>query len=188
MRDLSLHLLDIIQNSITADAHKITVIISADSQKGVLTLKISDNGRGMDAELLKQVSDPFMTTRTTRKVGLGISLFKLSTERADGMFSIASERNKGTDIKAALKISHIDRLPLGDISETITGVIVSKPEITLELILESHKKIFRFCTAEVKEKLGDVSITEFEVITWIREYIDEGVKITFGGILDEIHS
>jgi len=188
MRDLSLHLLDIIQNSISAGADKITVSVYADDDADTLTVMIEDNGSGMDEKLLKQVTDPFITTRSTRKVGLGIPLLKASAQRASGDLTISSVKGEGTTLSAVFKISSIDRLPLGDVAETMVDVITAEPEITFRLKLKSKKDEFIFDSSEVKQKLGDVPITQHEVITWIKEYIDEGVKAIFGGVLNEIDS
>lgn len=188
MRDISLHLMDIIQNSVSAKASKIKVTITALFSKDNLIVEISDNGIGMDEEFLQKVTDPFVTTRTTRKIGLGVPLIKASAERADGNFQINSVKAQGTELKAEFKITHIDRLPLGDIAETFSSLILADPQIDYNLILKSDEQSFEFSSAEVKEKLGTVPITQYDVIAWIKEYIDEGIKITFGGVLDEIIS
>ncbi|MCX7708495.1 MAG: ATP-binding protein [Clostridia bacterium] len=188
MRDLSLHLMDILQNSITAKASKIEVKISADQVSDDIIFTVSDNGTGMDEDFLKQVTSPFTTTRTTRKIGLGVPLFKEAAELAGGTFEIYSAKNQGTTVKATFKISHLDRLPLGDITETMVGVILSKPETQWVLQLSNKKDEFSFDSYEVIDKLGGVPITEYEVITWVKEYIDEGIKFIFGGVLHEIIS
>lgn len=189
MRDLSLHLMDILQNSVAAKAGKITIGISTDTGNDELKITVKDNGIGMDRELLERVKDPFATSRTTRKVGLGIPLMQASAQRAAGELSIESVKGCGTTLTATFKISHIDRLPLGDVGETITGAILSDPGIVFELTLTHDcKETFNFSTEEVKSKLGEVPVTDFEVITWIKEYIDDGIKLTFGGVLNEIIS
>jgi hypothetical protein len=186
MRDLSLHLMDILQNSISAKSTCITVMIRTHLQDDILTVRIEDNGAGMDKELLKQVTDPFITTRTTRRIGLGIPLFKESAERAGGSLSLDSLKGKGTVLEASFRISHIDRLPLGDMADTIAGVLIAEQDVDIELVLNSDKKNFVFNSREIREKLGEVPIHHSEVIAWIREYINEGVNITFGGVLNEI--
>jgi len=188
MRDLSLHLLDIAQNSITAGASKIGVSICADKERDLLELEITDNGIGMDECFLKEVVNPFVTTRDTRQIGLGIPLLEASAIRASGELRITSEKFVGTTVSANFKISHIDRLPLGDIAQTLTALITARPEIEFELILTNKKESFNFNSPEVKKRLGEVPITEPQVLTWICEYINEGVKTIFGGVLDEILS
>jgi len=180
--------MDIIQNSITAGADEITVSVYGDLDNDLLTIAVQDNGSGMDEDMLKNVADPFSTTRTTRKVGLGIPLLKASATMAEGDVKIASEKGKGTSITATFKSSHIDRLPLGDIAETMANVIMAKPDIRWKLILKAGKNEFLLDTYELKEKLGEVPITHFDVITWIKEYIGDGVKKIFGGVLYEVGS
>jgi hypothetical protein len=188
MRDLSLHLMDIIQNSISARAQKVDVVINAYKTNDELLVRVSDNGIGMDEEFLNQVINPFVTTRTTRRVGLGISLFKASVERAEGKFIINSIKGKGTEIEATFRISHIDRLPLGKVSDTIVSLILANPQIDFKLIFSNGDGQFEFNTLDIKKILGAVPINEFEALEWIRSFIDEGVKRIFGGVLNEITS
>ncbi len=188
MRDLSLHILDIIQNSITAGATVITVYICQIPEKGMLNLEISDNGAGMEENFLKRVEDPFTTSRTTRKTGLGIPLLKESAMKCEGQFSINSKKDIGTKVFAAFSIGHIDRLPVGDIGETMLAVIASDPDIRFILHLESTKGEFKLDTDEIKTALGGVRITEAAVLNWLKEYIGDGIKNIFGGVLNEINS
>ncbi len=188
MKDLSLHIMDIVQNSVSARAKRIETAIAADVKNDCLKITVSDNGAGMDADLLSRVTSPFATTRTTRKVGLGLPLFKESSEMAGGEFRISSVKNEGTQVSASFKISHIDRLPLGDVAETMAGVIMAYPQIQWVLVLSNDSEEFRLDTDEVKGQLGEVPITEYEVITWIKGYIDEGIRFIFGGVLNEVVS
>lgn len=185
MKDLSLHLLDIIMNSIAARAVNIDVKIFADKKEDKLEFIVEDNGIGMDRELLSRVMDPFATTRTTRKVGIGIPLLKASAEMSSGELIIDSVKGKGTILRASFKISHIDRPPLGDIADTITSLVAAEPGVEFRLVLISDNGSFEFDTLEIKKKLDGIPINEFEVIAWIREFIEEGVKSIFGGVLDE---
>lgn len=188
MRDLSLHLLDIIQNSITAQAKKIVITIAADQDKDKLTISIRDNGVGMDRDMLDRIRDPFVTSRTTRKVGLGIPMLEASARLASGTLDIQSEKGVGTIITATFQTTHIDRLPIGDVADTITTAILTDPAVALDLVLESACGTFTFQTEEVWEKLNGVPITDFAVMDWIREYVNEGIKNIFGGVLNEVHS
>lgn len=188
MKDLSLHMLDLVQNSISAGSMLTTVGIRADRDRGMLEISVEDNGMGMDRELLQRVTDPFATTRTTRRVGLGIPLMKASAERAGGGLKITSEKGMGTRVDAWFKIGNIDRPPLGDIAGTMTDIIVSEPFREFELALENGSGTFRFDSEEIKKRLGEVPITEYAVTTWIKEYLNEGIKVIFGGVLDEIDS
>ncbi len=184
MEEISLHLLDIIQNSIRAEARNITVTLEAIGDELILT--ICDDGTGMDEEFLKNVMDPFVTTRTTRKIGLGISLLKYSSEISGGEFHIHSKKGVGTKVIAKFKISHIDRIPLGDFSKTMVNLIMSYESVEFKVIFESSLNHFEFNTKETKGILQGVSISCIEVLEWIEEYLNEGIQNTFSGILNEI--
>ncbi|CDG35017.1 histidine kinase [Acetivibrio thermocellus BC1] len=186
MRDLSLHLMDIVQNSIDAKASKISILICADKKSDLLEIEVKDNGIGMDSDFLKEVVNPFTTTRDTRRVGLGIPLLKASAKRASGELEITSEKLVGTTVKASFKISHIDRLPLGNLAQTMESLIVARPDIEYDLTLDNKKERFIFNSFEIKRRIGEVPLTHFEVLKWIGEYVNDGVKTIFGGILDEI--
>lgn len=186
MRDISLHLIDIVQNSISAGANNISVILEADKSKDELAIQVEDNGKGINRDLLDKVTDPFVTTRTTRKVGLGIPLLKASANRADGGLNIESVEGKGTVLRATFKISHVDRPPLGDLAETVVSLISGSPEIRFNIELKNSTESFKLDTLEIKQKLGDVPITNFEVLVWIKDYVNEGIKSIFGGVLDEV--
>lgn len=186
MRDISLHLMDIMQNSIRAQATEINVMLIADREKDELTVEIRDNGIGMDESLLNQVRDPFVTTRTTRKVGLGIPMLEASAERAGGKLDIKSQKSKGTTVVATFKISHIDRLPLGNIAETIMNIIAANKEIDISLHLSNKQEEFNFSISEIKKYLDGVPIDNIDVLIWIKDYINDGVKTIFGGVLNEV--
>lgn len=188
MRDLSLHILDIVQNSIKANATVITVHIGEKAENKHLVLEIDDNGVGMDNDFLTKVEDPFTTSRTTRKIGLGIPLLKESSLKCEGKFNIYSERNIGTKVFATFSINHIDRLPIGDISDTMIAIISANPNIRFILILDSVKGEFKLDTDEINKTLNGVNINEFAVLQWLKEYIDEGIKNIFGGVLNEVDS
>ncbi len=187
MRDISLHVMDIMQNSVRAGATKIGLSISADVSKDMLYVTISDNGCGMSEDFIQKVISPFTTTRTTRSIGLGIPMFKLSGEICGGCFSIKSKEGVGTEITAGYGISNIDRIPLGDIGDTVTGTILSHPDLEYEVTLSGGNEYFKFNSKEIERQLDGVSITEFEVINWVKEYINEGVEAAFKGILVEIN-
>jgi len=188
MRDLSLHILDIVQNSIQANASAVTVHLGENSEIKRLVLEIVDNGVGMDNDFLIKVEDPFITSRTTRKIGLGIPLLKESALKCEGKFDIYSKKNIGTKVFAAFSINHIDRLPIGDISDTMITIISANPDIRFILLLDSVKGEFKLDTEEINLTLNGVNINEFAVLQWLKEYIDEGVKNIFGGVLNEVDS
>lgn len=186
MKDLSLHIMDIVQNSIVAGADHITFVLKVVGQPYRLICEIIDNGRGMDADFLKKVTDPFKTTRTTREVGLGLPLLKLSAEMTGGNLVILSEPMKGTTVTADFHVDHIDRIPLGDISETVTLLIKAHPEITWTIQFVSFKSDFSLDTDEIKQQLGDVPINHYDVLEWIQNTLIEGIRAVFGGVLDEV--
>ncbi len=129
MEDLSLHILDVVENSIVAGASKIEIKITEDQSADLLLIEIKDDGRGMNKEILDKVLDPFYTTRTTRKVGMGLSLLAQAAEESNGNFEIDSKVGEGTEIKASFQYSHIDRKPIGDLKSTFIILITSYPEV-----------------------------------------------------------
>ncbi len=137
MEDLSLHILDIVENSIRAKASRIEIKVIEDSGKDLLTIEIKDNGEGMDEETVKKVIDPFFTTKSTRKVGLGLPMLRQTARESGGDVEIESKVGRGTRVKATLGYSHIDRKPLGNMGKTLTTLIVGNPEV--DLIYE-HKR------------------------------------------------
>lgn len=176
MRELSLHILDIAQNSIVAEADEIRIAIIEDSETDRLAICIKDDGKGMDAETLRKVVDPFYTTRTTRKVGLGIPMFKQAAEQCDGSFSITSDLGVGTKIIAEFKHSHIDRMPLGNMSDTLITIINSSDKIDLNYTHEVNNEKFTLCTRDIKKTLGELPITNLDVLIWLRDYIKENLE------------
>lgn len=180
MRELSLHILDIAQNSIKAEAECLRIVVIEDLESDKLTIKIKDDGTGMDSETVSRVIDPFYTTRTTRKVGLGIPLFKTSAEQCDGYFDIKSHLGGGTEIIAVFKHSHIDRVPLGNMPDTIVTIINACDHIDLVYTHTYNGLTFTLNTREIKKLLDGVPISNLDVIKWLREYITEGLNEIMG--------
>lgn len=185
MQDISLHLLDILENSIRAQALNVWIDIKVDEIKNLLIIIVKDDGFGMDADTLKAAQDPFYTSKKERKkkVGLGIPLFKENAERCDGSFKIESTLGKGTKITAVFAADHIDRMPLGSIADTILTTILGHENIDLHLNLEKHKLDdsclnFKFSTLLVKKELGDIPLTYPDVITFLNAMLIEGLKNT----------
>jgi hypothetical protein len=181
MREIALHLLDIAENSVAAESKNISMHVQEDRAKDRLTVSVIDDGRGMDAETAQQVQDPFYTTRTTRTVGLGIPLLKLAAEQADGTFSLQSEPGNGTWVEAEFRHSHIDRMPLGDLPTTFLTLLISHPRIDwtfLYRVTDTNKasREFLFESAELKRELGDISLTEPEILTFLRGVFVEGIE------------
>ena len=176
MRDLSMHVLDIAQNSIKAGASLVTVAFEVDDRQ-VLTFSVRDDGCGMTSEFLSRVTDPFTTTRTTRKVGLGIPMLKQSAEMAGGDFGIESAVGRGTFIHASFDLSNIDCIPMGDICDSLITLIVLNPEAP-DFVFRANAPGCEalFDTRQVREALGGVSLNEPEVAAWIKESIYEEFK------------
>lgn len=171
MEDLSLHILDIAENSITAGADRIGITIREDVSSNLLAIEISDNGRGMDKEMFEHACDPFYTTRTTRKVGLGIPLLAQAAKECMGDIKISTEKGKGSTIKATFQHNHIDRKPLGDIGKTMMVLIVSNPDIDFRFEHSRDDDTYVLDTAEIKKELDGVPINTPEVIKIIKDSI-----------------
>ena len=169
MEELSLHILDIAENSVAAGADTVEIRITEDIKKDLLSLEIIDNGRGMDEETVEKALDPFYTTKTVRRFGLGIPLLSESAKAANGQFSIASKKGEGTKIRADFQHSHIDRQPLGDIRQTIITLVMGSPEINLVYVHTKNSHTYRFDSEKVKTELGDTPINSLEGIKKIRE-------------------
>ena len=175
MKELSLHILDIAKNSVKAKASLIEVIINEDEEKNLLSIGINDNGSGMTEEFLQRVRDPFSTTRTTRKVGMGIPLFEAASVQCGGKLDITSEVGVGTKVLATFQYDHIDRAPLGDMTGTIKTLIWGSPEIDFLYRHEKNGQEFILDTRELKNVLGGVPLDTPDVLEWIEGYIKEGL-------------
>lgn len=174
MRDLSMHITDIVQNSVRAKASLIQLRI--EETVDYLLMTFSDDGTGMDAETVQKVSDPFYTSRTTRKVGMGIPLFKQNAELTEGSVHIESELGKGTVLKAVFGLRHIDRPPMGDLPSTVAMLITGNPGVELVFSYIKGDDEFVLDSREVKEVLGDVDIRLPKVTSFLKEMIEENLK------------
>ena len=154
MEDLSLHILDIVENSIEAKASNIIIKVNEDMKKNLLTIEIKDNGEGMDKETIKKVLNPFYTTRTPRRVGLGLSLLAQATKESGGNIKIKSIIGKGTSVKAVFQYNNVDRKPLGDIEKTLTTLIVGNPEINFIYEHRRGDMKFKLDTKKARESIG----------------------------------
>ena len=176
MKELSLNILDVAKNSVSAGAENITISLVTD-EKGILTLTIKDDGCGMSEEFAKNVTDPFYTTRTTRKVGLGLPLLKLAAEQTGGTLSLESstdEHSHGTCVRAVFDTNSIDFMPVGDIVSTVCILIAGSPEIDFRFSDVSPTHSVSLNTTELREVLGaDISLAEPEIQMWITEYLKE---------------
>lgn len=181
MRELSLNVMDVAQNSVRAEATLVRISVTESDNDDRLTIEIADNGCGMTEEQVQQVIDPFFTTRTTRKVGLGVPLFKLSAEQTGGSFDIQSEKGVGTTTTASYVKSHVDMTPLGDINSTVKILIQCNPEIDFVYTCATDNGSFSLDTRELREVLGDVSLDTPDVLEWIADYLEENTKSIYGG-------
>lgn len=182
MRDLSLHLLDLAQNSIKAGASLVTIRMTVD-ENGWLTFTLMDDGCGMSPELLARVTSPFATTRTTRKVGLGIPMMMENAQRAGGDLTIQSQVGQGTTLTVTYDTRNIDSLPMGDLAGTILSLILVNPDRP-DFLFEgkSPKGEGSFDTREVRAVLAGVPLNEPDVTAWMKEALEETINPIFGGV------
>jgi Histidine kinase-, DNA gyrase B-, and HSP90-like ATPase len=179
MREISLHLLDLAENSVSAGAQAITISVWEDLVADRLTARIEDNGRGMDEETVRRVSDPFFTSRTTRKVGLGIPLLQEAAQAAHGRLEIRSKPCTGTQVEVSFQHSHIDRMPLGNLATVFLELTVGHPEIhwifRYSACTPANQETFEFNDEPVKEILADLPLSHPDVIAYLRETLEEGL-------------
>ncbi len=169
MEDLSLHILDIVENSTAAGATLIEIKLLQDTIKDLLQISVKDNGAGMEEEIVDKVLDPFTTSRTTRRVGMGIPLLAQSAREADGNLVMKSKIGEGTELEATFKNSHIDRRPVGDIGSTMVTLILGNPDINFQYESDFDGVKTEFDTRDIKAELDGVSITEPAVLQLIRD-------------------
>jgi anti-sigma regulatory factor (Ser/Thr protein kinase) len=180
MRELALHILDIVENALEADARLVALIVVEDHTMDRLTITVRDDGRGMDAETVHKVRDPFYTTRTTRHVGLGIPLLDAAAKRCAGGLDIQSTPGQGTTITATFQHSHIDRAPLGDMPGTLMGILLREQAFDLsythQIRVGACEHIFELDTREIKQQLGDIPLATPAIRRWLGEYIAQSEK------------
>ncbi len=181
MRELSLHIIDVAENGIKASADFIYIEVAEDIPENEFKIVIEDNGSGIPEDMLKNITDPFVTSRTERRVGMGLSLLKEASERCGGVFDIKSS-DKGTIVTATFLHDHIDRAPLGDMTSTIMTLIIGNHGIDLEYKHIFNKKDFIFNTKDIKEVLDEVPITDPMVLGKLRTMVNEAVKKLKKGI------
>lgn len=178
MQDLSMHVLDIASNSIRANASNILIHIKNSYQQDQILILIQDDGKGMDQEMVEKVQDPFYTTRTTRRIGLGIPFFKELAQACNGSFEIKSQVNVGTSISCIMQKSHWDTPPMGDLGDAIMLLWCQKETNHIHFDYRTDFDQFSFDSNEIKAILGDeVSVCEAEIMKWCKEYINEGIKV-----------
>lgn len=176
MQELSLNILDIVQNSVKAKAELIDIVIDKQHHQNRMTITIRDNGCGMTEEQVQRVENPFFTTRTTRKVGLGVPFFKMSAELTGGSFEIRSKVNEGTVVEAVYVLNHIDLMPIGDMASTMVSLISVNPDIDFTYTYIVGEESFCLDTREVKEILAGMPVNSPEVLLFIKEFVEENTK------------
>lgn len=176
MRELALHILDIAENSISAGATRIRIAVDENLRDDLLEIVIEDDGKGMDAETLARITDPFVTSRTSRKVGLGIPFFKAAAEACEGRFIIQSEPGQGTKVDVTFRHSHIDRMPLGDLVSTLLTLMIGSPEVHWIFEYSINDNTFVFDDEPIKETLDGVPLSEPAVMKFIREALQMGIE------------
>ena len=175
MRELSLHIMDIMENGIGAGADLIRLSIEEDHRKNLLLVSVTDNGQGIPEALLDRVADPFLTTRTTRRVGLGLSLLREASRRCEGEFRITSKEGEGTRTEATFRMDHIDLAPMGDIAGVITSLIMGSPEVDFVYFHRADDQRFDLDTRVVRRELEGVPLSHPKVLQYLSETISEGL-------------
>ena len=176
MRELSLHILDIAENGVTAGADCIQILVEEARRDDHLKIVIQDNGSGLPPEKRDKLTDPFVTTRTTRRVGLGLPLLATAAQRCDGDFNVTSEAHKGTRVVATFQYSHIDRAPLGDIASTITTLIMGNSDIDFVYTHIVDGREFSLDTREIKAEMADLALTDPMVIHQLTKTIRNSLR------------
>lgn len=175
VEDLCFHLVDLVQNSVAAGAGNIRLAVSASTAGDSLTLEVADDGRGMDPATLEKVQDPFFTTKSFKKVGLGIPLLKATAQQCRGEFSIASMAGRGTEVRASLQKSHLDCPPMGDLEETLLSLLVSLDRVNLRFSYRSDAGDFSLASDDIRLQVGDLHFSHPDVYLFLKNYIHEGL-------------
>jgi anti-sigma regulatory factor (Ser/Thr protein kinase) len=173
MEDLSLHILDIAENALTAGARNLSIEVQEDHSADLLTVAIADDGRGMSSEIAARAADPFTTTRTTRKVGLGLALLREAAVAAGGGLEIRSSPGKGTTVTATFRLGHIDRKPLGSMAETILALLAAPGQVEIVYRHARDGRVVAFDTKEIRRRLEGLPIHSTEVLRFVRDYLTQ---------------
>ena len=182
MRELALHLLDLAENSVAAEARTVTMAVHEDPLADRLSLAISDDGRGMDADLVARVTDPFVTSRRERRVGLGVPLLKEAAEACAGGLRVQSALGRGTTVTADFQRSHLDRMPLGDLAGTWLTLLVGHPQVHWRFHYQVGPETFEFDDEPIKETLAGVPLSDPAVLQYLRALLAEGVAQTAAAV------
>jgi len=180
VEDICFHLTDLVQNSVAAGATTIRLDIVESEKQDALTLQIVDNGRGMDPQTLEKVQDPFFTTKSFKKVGLGIPLFKATAQACLGEFTIRSAVGRGTEVKASMRKNHLDCPPMGNLQGTLLSLLVTLEAVDLQFSYRSDRGEFSISSSAIREQAGAVHFSHPEVYGFLREYIRDGLDHVLG--------
>ncbi len=175
MRELALHLLDIAENSVSAHADTIRITVEENHATDRLRMSVEDNGAGMSAEMAARVTDPFVTSRTTRKVGLGIPLLKEAAEACDGWLAVQSALGQGTCVTVEFQLNHIDRMPLGNLAATVLTLVIGSPEVHWILNYTVDDQTFTFDDQPIKETLDGLPLSDPAVLGYLRNVLETGI-------------
>ena len=184
MRELSLNILDIVENSVSAEASLVSIELTEDSYLNTLSVTVIDNGKGMTEEELLKAKDPFYTSGSIRRVGMGIPIFKMAAEQTGGTFSIHSVDGKGTLINAIFKTDSLNFKPVGDLHATVSALVSANPHVDFVLKYSVDGNEFVFDTREIKQKAEEFPVSSPVIVKWIRDYIEQNVKNLYGGVTD----
>jgi hypothetical protein len=176
MLELSMHILDIVQNSLAAGSTRVEIRIREDLPEDLLIIEVKDNGRGISDAMLPRVTDPFVTTRTTRQIGLGLSLLKEAAERCGGCLEVYSVKDRGTRVVARFRLDHFDRAPLGDMGETMGILITGNPRVDFLYEHRVDAKKYTLETMEMREILGSIGLEDPSVLDFVRQDVERGLK------------
>jgi anti-sigma regulatory factor (Ser/Thr protein kinase) len=176
MKDIALHIMDITQNSVRANATEIRITVEERPSENILSVIITDNGSGMSKDVVRRATDPFYTSRTTRKVGMGLPLLKMNAEMSGGSLEIISEPGKGTEVKATFAYDHIDRPPMGDLGGTVALLMSGNPTRDFFFYYAYGDKEWDLSTHDLKDALGDTPVNDLKVVKYLKEMINENIK------------
>lgn len=176
MRELSQHITDLIENSVRAGAHKVEVTVVEDLPADSLIVYVADNGCGMPPEVVEKVTDPFFTSRSCRRVGLGLPLLAAATERCEGSMEISSEQGRGTTVIARFRHSHIDRPPLGDIQSTLLTALVGHSDVDFVYCHRVNGHCFELDSSAIKKELEGIPLSHPPVLRWLERFLSEGLS------------
>lgn len=182
MQELSMNVLDVAENSVAAGATLVAITLSIDTAAKRMTLAITDNGKGMPPEMAARVTDPFCTTRKTRKVGLGLPLLKMTAQATGGEMSIASKMGEGTTVRVSFGLSHIDRPPMGDVPGVLHTLVLMNPQTDFRFAFDYDGKTFVLDTREIREAAAPIPLDHPEISAWIRDCLKQNIDELHGGL------